>query len=76
MSSMFSASSRKSSSSTTVSVKSSTIAGGLASAAIGMRPTSFGASHAMAAMSAWTSAATRGRCTLTTTSSPVRRHAA
>ena len=76
MSSMFSASSRKSSSSTIVSANSSTSAGGFASAAIGMRPTSLGASHAIAAMSARTSAATRGRCTFTTTSSPVWRRAA
>ncbi len=51
MSSMFSASSRKSSSSVIVSAKSSTSAGGLASAATGMRPTRCGASHAMTARS-------------------------
>ena len=51
MSSMFSASSRKSSSSTIVSANSSTSAGGLASAAIGMRPVSRGASHAIASRS-------------------------
>ena len=51
ISSMFSASSRKSSSSTMVSAKSSTSAGGLASAAIGMRPTRCGASQAMTARS-------------------------
>ena len=51
MSSMFSASSRKSSSSTMVSAKSSTRAGGLAKAAMGMRPTRCGASHAITARS-------------------------
>ena len=51
MSSMFSASRRKSSSSTIVSANSSTSAGGLASAAIGMRPVSRGASHAIASRS-------------------------
>ena len=76
MSSMFSASSRKSSSSTIVSANSSTSAGGLASAAIGMRPLSRGASHAIASRSLRTSSAMGGRCTLTTTSSPVRSRAA
>ena len=56
MSSMLAASSRKSSSSTMVSANSSTSAGGLASAAIGMRPTRWGASHAMARRSLRTSA--------------------
>ena len=45
------ASSRKSSSSTIVSANSSTSAGGLASAAIGMRPVRRGASHAIASRS-------------------------
>ena len=76
MSSMFWASSRKSSSSTMVSANSSTRAGGLVSAATGMRPTRNGAIQAMAAMSRRTSGATRLRCTLTTTRSPVRRVAA
>ena len=76
MSSMFSASRRKSSSSLMVSANSSTSAGGLASAATGMRPTRCGASHAMARRSARTSSCTCGRCTLTTTVSPVRRRAA
>ena len=75
-SSMFSASSRKSSSSTIVSANSSTSAGGLASAAIGMRPVSRGASHAIASRSERTSSAICGRCTLTTTCSPVRSRAA
>ena len=57
-SSMFSASSRKSSSSTICSANSSTSAGGLASAAIGMRPMSNGPSHDSARRSARTSAAT------------------
>ena len=55
-----------------VSANSSTSAGGLASAATGMRPTSFGANHAITRRSSWTRAATDGRCTFTTTSSPVR----
>ncbi len=70
MSSMFSASRRKSSSSMIVSAKSSTSAGGLASAATGMRPTRCGASQAMTARSWRTRAATDGRCTLTTTGVP------
>ena len=73
---MFSASRRKSSSSTICSANSSTSAGGFASAATGMRPTSNGDSHASARRSSRTSAATRGRWTLTTTSSPVTRRAA
>ncbi len=76
MSSMFCASSRKSSSSMTVSANSSTSAGGLASAATGIRPTSHGAIHVSAAMSSRNSWATRGRCTFTTTSSPVGSRAA
>ena len=76
MSSMFCASSRKSSSSMTVSANSSTSAGGFASAATGMRPTSRGASQESAAMSSRKRCATCGRCTLTTTSSPVRSRAA
>ena len=76
MSSMFWASSRKSSSSTIVSAKSSTSAGGLVRAVTGMRPTRNGAIQAMAAMSSRTRAATRLRCTFTTTRSPVRRVAA
>ena len=68
---MLAASSRKSSSSTIVSAKSSTSAGGLASAAIGMRPTRWGASHDIARRSLRTSVATWGRCTFTTTGSPV-----
>ena len=71
MSSMLSASRRKSSSSMIVSANSSTSAGGLASAATGMRPTRNGASQAITLRSACTSVATDGRCTLTTTSSPV-----
>ena len=59
-----------------VSANSSTSAGGLASAAIGIRPMSAGASHDSAAMSSRTSGATCGRCTLTTTSSPVMSRAA
>ncbi len=55
-----------------VSAKSSTSAGGLASAATGMRPTMRGAIHAITFRSAVTRVATAGRCTLTTTSSPVR----
>ena len=66
-SSMFWASSRKSSSSTMVSANSSTSAGGLARAATGMRPTRSGAIQLMAARSRRTSVATSGRCTLTTT---------
>ena len=76
MSSMFCASRQKSSSSTIVSANSSTSAGGLASAATGMRPMSRGASHDIARMSSRTRRATCGRCTFTTTSSPVRRRAA
>ena len=76
MSSMFSASRRKSSSSITVSANSSTRAGGLARAVTGIRPIRRGASHESAAMSSRKSCATRGRCTLTTTSSPVMRRAA
>ena len=75
-SSMFSASSRKSSSSTIVSAKSSTRAGGLASAATGIRPTRWGASHAMTARSWRTRADTDGRWTLTTTGVPSHRVAA
>ena len=70
-SSMLSASMRKSSSSTIVSAKSSTNAGGLASALILIRPIMRGASHAMTRKSLRTSAETVGLCTLTTTSSPV-----
>ena len=55
-----------------VSAKSSTSAGGLASAATGIRPTRNGASHAITRRSVWTSSPTEGRWTLTTTSSPVR----
>ena len=73
MSSMFSASSRKSSSSTMVSANSSTRAGGFARAATGMRPTRCGAIHAITAMSRSMRSRTRGRCTLTTTSSPLAR---
>src|SRR5665213_955338 len=76
MSSMFWASRRKSSSSTMVSANSSTRAGGLVRAVTGMRPTRNGAIQAMAAMSSRTMGATRLRCTLTTTRSPVRRVAA
>ncbi len=76
MSSMFCASSRKSSSSTIVSANSSMSAGGLASAATGMRPMRCGASHDIASMSSRTRRAICGRCTLTTTSSPVRSRAA
>ena len=60
----------------TVSANSSTSAGGFASAATGMRPTSRGASQESAAMSSRKRCATCGRCTLTTTSSPVRSRAA
>ena len=70
MSSMLAASTRKSSSSTIVSANNSTSAGGLASAATGMRPTRCGASQAMTLRSRG-SPATSGRCTLTTTSSPL-----
>ena len=70
MSSMFSASSRKSSSSMIVWAKSSTRAGGLASAATGMRPTRCGANQAMTARSWRTRSATDGRCTLMTTGVP------
>ena len=76
MSSMFWASSRKSSSSTIVSANNSISAGGFASADTGMRPTRCGASHDIASMSSRTSRAICGRCTLTTTSSPVRSRAA
>ena len=75
-SSMLAASMRKSSSSTIVSANSSTSAGGLARAATGMRPTRWGASHAITRRSLRTSDATAGRCTLTTTCSPVRSRAA
>ena len=68
---MFWASRRKSSSSVIVSANSSTRAGGLARAAMGMRPTRNGASHAMTFRSACTRRATDGRWTLTTTRSPV-----
>ncbi|CAB4584360.1 unannotated protein [freshwater metagenome] len=73
---MFAASIRKSSSSTIVSANSSTSAGGLASAAMGMRPTRCGASHAITRRSLRTNWLTLGRCTFTTTSSPVRSTAA
>ena len=76
MSSMFWASSRKSSSSTMVSANRSTSAGGLVRVATGIRPTSWGAIHDMAAMSSRTSEATFRRWTLTTTRSPVRSVAA
>ena len=76
ISSMLSASSRKSSSSTIVSAKSSTRAGGLASVATGMRPMRWGASQLMAAMSRVTRRLTCGRWTFTTTSSPLRSRAA
>ena len=59
-----------------VSANSSTSAGGLASAAMGMRPTRNGASQAMTFRSACTRRATDGRWTLTTTRSPVTRVAA
>ena len=59
-----------------VSANSSTRAGGLVRAAMGMRPTSWGAIHDMAAMSNRTREATVRRCTLTTTRSPVLRVAA
>ena len=75
-STMFDASMRKSSSSTMVSAKSSTSAGGLASAAILMRPMRNGASQAMTRRSLRTSLPIFGRCTLTTTDSPVVRVAA
>ena len=74
-SSMLAASTRKSSSSTIVSANSSTSAGGLASEATGMRPTRCGASQAIARTSRWIARATSGRCTLTTTSSPLMRRA-
>ena len=70
-SSMFSASRRKSSSSTIVSAKSSTSAGGFASAATGIRPTIRGPNQASARRSSRTRRATSGRCTFTTTVSPV-----
>ena len=59
-----------------VSAKSSTSAGGLASAATGMRPTRWGANQAMTARSWRTRVDTVGRCTLTTTAVPSRRVAA
>ena len=59
ISSMLSASRRKSSSSMIVSANSSTRAGGLASAATGMRPTRCGASHAITARS-WRTRRDRG----------------
>ena len=59
-----------------VSANSSTSAGGLARAVMGMRPTRWGASQAMTLRSSRTSRATDGRCTLTTTASPVARVAA
>ena len=59
-----------------VSAKSSTRAGGLASAATGIRPTRCGASQAMTARSWCTRADTDGRWTLTTTGVPSRRVAA
>ena len=59
-----------------VSANSSTSAGGLASAATGMRPTRCGASHDIARRSLRTRASTDGRCTFTTTGSPVRSRAA
>ena len=71
MSIMLAASIRKSSSSTIVSANSSTSAGGLANEAIGIRPTRCGASHAITRRSLCTSRATLGRCTFTTTCSPV-----
>ncbi len=76
MSSMFCASSRKSSSSTMVSANRSTRAGGLVRVAMGIRPTNWGAIHDMAAMSNRTRAATLRRWTLTTTRSPDRSVAA
>ena len=54
-----------------VSAKSSTNAGGLASAATGMRPTRNGASHDITFRSSKTWVRMVGRWTLTTTSSPV-----
>ena len=48
----------------------------MASAAIGMRPVRRGASHAIASRSERTSSAICGRCTFTTTCSPVRSRAA
>ena len=56
-----------------VSANSSTSAGGLASAETGMRPTRYGASHAMTARSLCTRWPTDGRCTFTTTSVPSSR---
>ncbi len=53
-----------------VSPNSSTRAGGLASAATGIRPTRSGAIQLIAARSRRTKVATSGRCTLTTTASP------
>ena len=73
---MFAASSRKSSSSVIVSAKRSTNAGGLASAATGMRPTVNGAIQDITSRSRWTRRPTEGRWTFTTTDSPVRRVAA
>ena len=71
MSTMLAASMRKSSSSTIVSANSSTSAGGLASEAIGIRPTRNGAIQLITRRSLCTRRATAARCTLTTTSSPV-----
>ena len=65
------ASRRKSSSSTIVSANSSTSAGGLARAATGMRPTRKGAIEAHGGQVVAHERGTSGRCTLTTTSSPV-----
>ena len=76
MSSMLDASRRKSSSSTMVSANNSTSAGGLARAATLMRPTKNGANHAMTFKSLRTRTPTCGRCTFTTTDSPVRNTAA
>lgn len=70
-SNMLSASIRKSSSSTMVSANNSTSAGGFASALTLMRPTRCGASHAITRKSWRTILETEGRCTLTTTFSPV-----
>ena len=59
-----------------VSAKSSTRAGGLVRAVTGIRPTSMGAIHAIAAMSSRTREDTVRRWTLTATRSPDRRVAA
>src|SRR5262249_48082050 len=67
---------RKSSSSVIISANSSTSAGGVASAATGIRPTRNGATHAMTRRSRWTSWPAPGRWTLTPTSSPGRGGAA